>query len=225
MEDLRFKIWKYIPLVLMIGVLPDSLFSQHEKAIRPLPNQNQLQNQVGKDIKPNPEYEKALQEYKALINKYPDKKELFYNLGNLNYLGGDSESALQNYKNSLMDSDPDTKADALYNLGNTFYQMGEFQNSVDFFKEALKLDPDDDDIRYNYEFSKRMLDQQPPQEKQNKNQDGEEGDEQEKQDQESQQSQEGEEKKQEQDSKGSEKSEDNSEKDSQQAADGKEEVR
>ena len=205
----------------MIGVLPESLFSQKE-AIRPLLTQNPVPGILPKEPALNPEYEKALQEYEVLIKKYPHKKELFYNLGNLNYLSGDSESALQNYKNSLIDSQPDIKADALYNMGNTFYQMGDLQNSVDFFKEALKLDPADEDIRYNYELSKRMLEQQPPQEKQDKNQDDEEGDQKEEQNQDSQQSQEGDE--QEQDSKGSEKGENEGEKDQQQSEDGEEKL-
>ena len=157
MEDRRFKIWRYFIVFWMIGVIPISLFSQHKKAIRPLPTQNPVPGILPKEPALNPEYEKALQEYEVLIKKYPDKKELFYNLGNLSYLSGDSESALQNYKNSLIDSQPDIKADALYNMGNTFYQMGDLQNSVDFFKEALKLDPADEDIRYNYELSKNML--------------------------------------------------------------------
>ena len=97
----------------MIGVLPVSLFSQQKKAIRPLATQNPVPGILPKEPALNPEYEKALQEYEVLIKKYPDKKELFYNLGNLNYLNGDSESALQNYKNSLLDSEPDFKADAL----------------------------------------------------------------------------------------------------------------
>jgi len=222
MEDRRFKICRYFLVFWMIGVLPVSLFSQQKKAIRPLPTQNTVSGILPKEPALNPEYEKAVQEYKALIKKYPDKKELFYNLGNLNYLSGDSESALQNYKNSLIDSQPDIKADALYNMGNTFYQMGDLQNSVDFFKEALKLDPADEDIRYNYELSKRILEQQPPQEKQDKNQDNEEGDQKEEQNQDSQQSQEGDE--QEQDSKGSEKGENEGEKDQQQSEDGEEKL-
>ena len=119
------------------------LFSQQKKPIRPLPTQSQIPSQTKKEFIPNPEYEKALIDYEELINKYPDKKELYFNLGNLNYLSGDSESALQNYKNSLINSDPNTKADALYNMGNTYYQMGDLQNSVDFFKEALSLNTND----------------------------------------------------------------------------------
>ena len=52
--------------------------------------------------------------------------------------------------------------------------MGDLQNSVDFFKEALSLNPKDEDTRYNYEMSKRMLEQQPPQKNQDKNSDSKE---------------------------------------------------
>ena len=44
--------------------------------------------------------------------------------------------------------------------------------AVELFKEALTLSPDDDDIRHNFELSKMMLEQQPPQEQQNQSQDG-----------------------------------------------------
>ncbi len=196
------------------------LFSQQKKAIRPLPAQSQIPNQTNKEFIPNPEYEKALMDYKELINKYPDKKELYFNLGNLNYLSGDSESALQNYKNSLINSDPNTKADALYNMGNTYYQMGDLQNSVDFFKEALSLNPSDEDIRYNYELSKRMLEQQPPQEKQDKNQDSKESNDQ--KDQNSQQSQGGDENEQDKNSENSKK--DDNKNEQKQSEDGEENV-
>ena len=156
------------------------LFPQKQKAIHPLPTHSQMPKQTNKAFIPNSEYEKALIDYEELIDKYPDKKELYFNLGNLNYLSGDSESALQNYKNSLINADPTTKADALYNMGNTYYQMGDLQNSVEFFKKALSLNPDDADIRYNYELSKRMLEQQPPQENQDNNQDSNKGDDQKK---------------------------------------------
>ena len=203
-----------------MSVIPIFLFSQQKKPIRPLPTQSQIPSQTKKEFIPNPEYEKALIEYKELINKYPDKKELYFNLGNLNYLSGDSESALQNYKNSLINSDPNTKADALYNMGNTYYQMGDLQNSVDFFKEALSLNPNDEDIRYNYELSKRMLEQQPQQKNQDKNQDSKESDDQ--KDQESQQSQAGDENEQGKNSKNSEKGDNENEQ--KQSEDGEENV-
>ena len=198
------------------------LFSQQKKAIRPLPTRSLIPSQTEKEFIPNSEYEKALIDYEELINKYPDKKELYFNLGNLNYLSGDSESALQNYKNSLINSDPNTKADALYNMGNTYYQMGDLQNSVDFFKEALSLNPNDEDIRYNYELSKRMLEQHPPQENQDNDKDSKEADDPKEQDKEGQQSQEGDKNEQDKNSENSEKGDNENEQ--KQSEDGEENV-
>ena len=81
-------------------------------------------------------YDRVLKKYKSLIEKYPEKKELFYNLGNLNYLNGDTESAIQNYKNSLSSLNPIHKANALYNMGNSMYSLGKLEER----KLVLKMD-------------------------------------------------------------------------------------
>ena len=121
MEDLRFMIWRYFLIFCMIGIISVTLFSQQEKPIPTLPNQNLLPGVQEEESENNSEYEITLQEYEELIKKYPEKKELYYNLGNLNYLSGDTESALQNYRNSLINGDSKLKANTLYNIGNTLY--------------------------------------------------------------------------------------------------------
>ena len=116
-------------------IAPFTVFSQKKIAIEPLPAQKSLSSLNNNKSEINAEYEKALKEYEALIKKYPDKKELYYNLGNLNYLSGDAESALKNYSNSLIDSDPQIKAHTLYNMGNALYQMGDLQKAWHFLKK------------------------------------------------------------------------------------------
>ena len=76
-------------------------------------------------------------------------------------------------------------------MGNVYYNQGDLQKSIELFKEALKIAPDDEDIRHNFELSKLMLEQQPPQQNKDQNQNGEEGDEKEQKQQNQQQSQEG----------------------------------
>ena len=133
-----------------------------------------VQNTPDQAEKPaNPHLEKALKEYGKLIEKYPDKSELLYNLGNLQLLGGDPENALKNYAESLQSEDAQSQADALYNMGNTYHQLGEMEKSLELYKDALRLNPHDKDIRHNYELSKRMLEMQPPQQQKQENQEGE----------------------------------------------------
>ena len=121
--DLRFMTWRYFLILCIIGVIPVTLFPQQEKPFHTLSAQNLSPGVEGEEPEINTEHEKTLQAYKKLIKKYPDKKELYYNMGNLNYLRGDTESALKNYRNSLIDADPKSKANTLYNMGNTILMI------------------------------------------------------------------------------------------------------
>lgn len=132
------------------------------------------------------ELEKAIQEYERLKQKYPDKKDLNFNLGNLKYYQGDFSSAADEYKSSLSSEDEILKSHAHYNLGNTLYKNGEMEQSLEQYRKAIELNPDDFDARHNYEFVKFALQQQ-QKEQQNQNNENQDSENQEqKQDQESQ---------------------------------------
>ena len=114
----------------------------------------------------DPEITEAIEHYQQLIKKYPDKKELNFNLGNLHFTLGDMEKATAEYQQAFMSDNPEVRANALYNLGNVNFQEGKLQESVDLYKDALKLKPKDEDIKYNYELSRQMLEAQEQQQKQ-----------------------------------------------------------
>ncbi|MEN6444636.1 MAG: tetratricopeptide repeat protein [Candidatus Cloacimonas sp.] len=64
------------------------------------------------------------------------------------------------------------KKDLLYDRGNTAFQQKEYQKALDDYKEALLLNPNDEDLRANYELTLRKIQKQPtpqPQVTQNKN--------------------------------------------------------
>ena len=189
---MNIKLLKTIILILSTTML----YSERKTSILPILSQQSGANKNQVQLELNSEYERVLQEYEKLINKYPEKDELLYNLGNLNYLSGDPESALRNYQNSLTIEDPIKRAFSLYNMGNIYYDKSDFQKSVNLFKEALQLAPDDEDIRHNFELSKLMLQQQPPKQNKEQNQDSNNG--QEEQQNKQSQSEEGDEEKQKQ---------------------------
>ena len=62
----------------------------------------QNKDRVVQPVNDNDDLREVIRKYELLVEKYPDKKELFYNLGNLNYFAGDKDAAIQNYKNSLI---------------------------------------------------------------------------------------------------------------------------
>jgi len=57
------------------------LYPQKKMSIQPLSPKQSLTELNQSQLGTNPEYERVRKEYENLIRKYPDKKELFYNLG------------------------------------------------------------------------------------------------------------------------------------------------
>jgi len=94
-------------------------------------------------------------------------------------------------------------ARAAYNAGNTAFQAQDPQRALDYFRNALLADPENEDARFNYEFVRKLIeeqkqsggsgDQQQQQEQQDENkeqQDQENEDQQQNQEQQEQQNQE-----------------------------------
>ena len=60
----------------------------------------------------------------------------------------------------------DARADAYYNLGNAQFVQQKLQEALSSYRKALTLRPDDMEAKYNYAYTKKLLEQQ-----QNQNQD------------------------------------------------------
>ena len=74
---------------------------------------------------------------------------------------------------------------AFHNLGNAFYGQQQYDKAVASYQNALRLNPKDDETRYNLVKAMQMLQQQ----QQNQNQDQQQEQQQEQQQQEQQQEQ------------------------------------
>jgi tetratricopeptide (TPR) repeat protein len=73
---------------------------------------------------------------------------------------------------------PEERAEAYYNTGNALYQSNKYQEAVDAYKQSLRLNPNDEDTRYNLQMARAKLvqqqqkqDQKKDQQKQNQQQD------------------------------------------------------
>lgn len=73
---------------------------------------------------------------------------------------------------------PADRAKLMHNLGNVMMKGQQYQQAVEAYKQSLKLNPDDEDTRYNLAYALEKLreqqQQQQQQQKNNKNQDQEE---------------------------------------------------
>ncbi len=67
---------------------------------------------------------------------------------------------------------PDAKSGSWYNLGNTLMSQQKYKESIEAYKKALRVNPDDQDAKYNLEYARKMLsNQQQQQQNQDQNQD------------------------------------------------------
>ena len=98
-----------------------------------------------------------------------------FNLGDALYRQDRFDEAAEQYRlAAAKTSDPRVKADAMHNLGNAMLKAQKYPESIASYKEALKLNPKDEETKYNLEYAKAMLKQQQQQQqdqKQDKKQD------------------------------------------------------
>ena len=62
------------------------------------------------------------------------------------------------------------RADVAYNLGNTLFMQQKFKEALTCYRDAMRLNPDDKQAKYNYALTKEMLKQQQQQQQQQQDQ-------------------------------------------------------
>jgi Ca-activated chloride channel family protein len=152
------------------------------------------------------QYDQALAKYKAALMAGGDPGVVAYNLGNTHYALRESEAAQQAYTESMRPQRARDLSGSVYNLGNAYLQGGKIEEAISAYIEALKLNPDDEDAKYNLELARRMLnqmqqsqpEQSPDQQEKEQQEERDSQEEQQQQEQEQQEQQESEQQEQEQ---------------------------
>jgi len=130
----------------------------------PLIRQGNKQYEEGK-------FKEAEIDYRKAIEKSPKSFKGEYNLGNSQYKQQNWEEAGRSYTNSAEKMKPENskgKAAAYYNLGNTLLKAEKYPESVEAYKQSLRLNPKDEDTRYNLSYALKKLNQQQQQQQQKK---------------------------------------------------------
>jgi Ca-activated chloride channel family protein len=128
------------------------------------------------------EYEQALKEYQHLLERKGDDPRLHFNAGAAAYRNRQFEEAAKQFNATLASPDLKLQGLAYYNEGNALYHLGErnpdpkkrtesWEKALTDYQSTVKLNPQDADAKFNYEFVKRKLEelkQQQQQSQQNK---------------------------------------------------------
>ncbi len=134
-------------------------------------------------------YDEALQGFLDNEVERPTDEDLQLNIGSAHYQMRDYESAVRSYQRAAGSQDPLLRAEALYNLGNTAYRQGKLGDAIDLYMNALELDPDDEDAKFNLEFVREEMKRRQEQQQQQQNQQNQDQQNQDQQDQDQQQDQ------------------------------------
>ena len=108
-------------------------------------------------------YRKALEKEQELV---PGQ----FNLGNALYKQDKGDEAVRAYENAAMKAESkETKADAYFNMGDAYMKGQHYQEAVNSYIESLKLNPSDQDTKYNLSYALAKMREQQQQQQQNKN--------------------------------------------------------
>ncbi len=118
------------------------------------------------------EYNAATERYERAARLAPKQFEPLYNLGNALYKAERYEAAEVQMLKAAADTlrTAEERAEALYNLGNVQFRQKKYKEALESYRNSLRLNPSDMEAKYNYAYTKRLLEQQNQQNDQNKEQ-------------------------------------------------------
>jgi len=145
------RILHYIAASLLLILTPYTVRSQQERyALREGNNQYN-----------NGRYNQAEQYYSEALKKKNDYFKANYNLGNALYKQGKFQDAMGQYEVFIKNNaNKDTLTRAFHNQGNTFLKQKKYEDAIKSYKNSLKLNPKDEDTRYNLAWAKKKLEEQ-----------------------------------------------------------------
>ena len=161
---IRFNPWLFFNLLIALAVLLP-VISSAQPGERKLIRDGNKFYQAKKFSDAEVEYKKSLEKNR---NSVPGN----YNLGNAYYKQGKYDEASQQYQSAISNQEigEKQKANAFHNYGNAMLEAKKYPESIEAYKNALKIDPKDNDTRYNLAYAQSMLQQQQQQQQQqNKN--------------------------------------------------------
>jgi tetratricopeptide (TPR) repeat protein len=155
---------KYILFFLLLTIVPTSMSAQKDVRTN-IRKGNKAYNQQ--------RFSDATTFYENAISENGTSKEAVFNLGNTLYRQGEWDGATEQFQDflSLERENPLAMSAAWHNIGNIMLASatndvqggldGErLQNSLEAYKMALRMNPQDDETRYNLAVVQRLIHEQ-----------------------------------------------------------------
>ena len=114
------------------------------------------------------QYDKAEVSYRKAVEKNPKNPQAAYNLGNALMAQKKDSAAVQQFEQSArMEANPLRKSAAYHNMGVICQTHKMYDDAIEAYKNSLRLNPNDDETRYNLVLCKHLKKKQDDKQKQN----------------------------------------------------------
>lgn len=101
----------------------------------------------------------AEQAYLDALTLEPEDFRTNYNLGNAYYRQEKYEDAARQFNRGVELAGTDQERfDANHNLGNALLEQDKYKESIEAYKNALRINPDDEETRYNLAYAQQKMD-------------------------------------------------------------------
>ena len=115
----------------------------------------------GNSVYEDKDYLDAEINYRKALEKNKDSFEAQFNIGDALFKQEKFDKAAEQFEVlAETNKENDHLAKVYHNLGNSQFALKEYEKSIDSYKKALKLNPDDNETRYNLIAAMKMLQQQ-----------------------------------------------------------------
>ena len=117
-------------------------------------------------------YDTSVDNYSRALQENPECFEAKFNTANVQFRKELIDKSEQTLRKLAQDSTRTNleRADVSYNLGNTLFVQQRLEEALDCYRNAMRLNPDDKEAKFNYALTKELLKQQQNQQQQQQNQ-------------------------------------------------------
>lgn len=112
----------------------------------------------------------SAKKFQEALEEAPESDILNFDTGTALYKSNDFLKAIEHLQKALLSDRRELKGKAHYNLGNALYRFGilkekinideaiaSLEKSLDHYQQAITMDPEDEDTRFNYDFVTKEL--------------------------------------------------------------------
>jgi len=105
-------------------------------------------------------YEEAELDYLKARHANPGYYEAAFNLFDNYYMQGryeDAERGFEEISESMYFMDEKELSEIYFNKGNSLFRQEKYEEALEAFRSAMRYDPDDEEAKFNYAYTKKML--------------------------------------------------------------------